>query len=90
MDGSSDWTGRGSQSRGSSTISTSSEAQLDELRNMTESLKVGVQNSNILADVMRKEQATTASMTAEVVNTFAEEMKRAQAATASAITAMGL
>ena len=37
---------------------------------------------------MRKGQAATASATAEAVDTFGEEMKKEQAATASAITAI--
>ena len=61
MDGSSGWSAKGRRSRGSSTISTSSGVQFDELENIIQSLAVGVQKSNTLGEVMRSEQAATAS-----------------------------
>ena len=43
--GSSDWSGRGSRSGGSSTSLSTSGAQFDELKNMIQSLPAGVQTS---------------------------------------------
>ena len=42
-------------------MSTSNGVQFDELKNMIQPLAVGVQNSNTLREVMRSEQAATAS-----------------------------
>ena len=64
VDGSSDWSGRGSRSMGSSTSLSTSGAQFDELKNMIQSLAARVQTS-------------------------ADEAKREQAATTSAVTMMG-
>ena len=61
MAGSSDWSGRGSRSRGSSTMSTSSGGRLDELKIMIQSLYMAVQNSNDLGQILRSEQAATRS-----------------------------
>ena len=86
MDGSSDWSERGSRSRGSSTSLSTSGAQFDELKTAAASATAEAVNS--LGEVMRKGQAATPSITAEAVHTFGDEVKE-QAATASAITAMG-
>ena len=78
VDGSSDLSGRGSRSRGSSTSLSTSGAQFDELKSMIQTLAVGVQTST----------SSAANGTAEAVNTLGEEMKKEQAATATAITIM--
>ena len=64
-------------------------AWLDELKNMIQSKTIEEQNSSTLGEVTKKERATTASMTAQAVNTLGEEMQREQTATANAITTMG-
>ena len=79
MDGSSDWSGRGSRNRGCSTSLSGSVngAQLDELMTMIQSLAVEVQTSTLAANA-----------TADAVAALGEEAKREQAATASAVAAM--
>ena len=67
MAASSDWSGRGSRSRGSSRMNTSSGSRLDELKSMIQSLTTGVQNSNTLGDAMRNEQEATANASANMV-----------------------
>ena len=73
MADSSDWSGRGNRSRGSSTMSTSSANRLDELKCMTQSLAAGVQSSmqSLAAGVQssREEQAVTS-------NAIATDLKR--------------
>ena len=51
MAGSSDWSGRGSISRGSSNLSTSSGGRFDELKSTIQSLSGGVRSSNALANI---------------------------------------
>ena len=63
---SSDMSGRGSRSRGSSTMSTSSGSCLEELRFMIQSLSTKVQNSSNLGEVMRSEHAATANAIANL------------------------
>ena len=58
-----DWSGRGSRSRGSSTISTSSGDCFEELRTVIQSLAAGVHSSG---EVMRCEQVATTNAIAHV------------------------
>ena len=61
VDGSSDWSGRGSRSRESSTSVSTSGAQFDELKDMIQSLTAGVQTS--AAEAKREQSATTSATT---------------------------
>ena len=61
MDGSADWSGRASRSRGSTTRLSTSGDQFDELKDMIQSLTGGVQTS--AAEAKRQQAATASAIT---------------------------